>query len=65
MLKKISELQQGDIICGKNGEKLEVISYQNGDLFYYNTSKAIFETKHLKHQAQNGDSVRLWEGIKC
>lgn len=59
-MKKIKDLQQGDNIQGTNGERLEIISNQNGVIFYYNTKKAIFETRNLTQNAKNGDFVWLW-----
>ena len=59
-IKKIKDLKQGDSIQGTNGERLEVISNQDGIIFYYNTKKAIFETRNLKQNAKNGDFVWLW-----
>ncbi len=59
-MKKIIDLKQGDSIQGKNGERLEIISNQQGILFYYNTKQAIFITKNLTKNAKNGDFVWLW-----
>lgn len=59
-MKKISDLQQGDKIQGKNGERLEIIDNKKGKLFYYNTKTAIFEEKDLTKNAKNGDFVWLW-----
>lgn len=59
-MKKIKDLKQGDSIQGTNGERLEVISNQDGIIFYYNTKKAIFETRNLTQNAKNGDFVWLW-----
>lgn len=33
-MKKIKDLKQGDSIQGTNGERLEIISNQNGDLVW-------------------------------
>lgn len=45
--KKVTELKQGDRIKGIRGEALQVISYKNGELFYYNEITREFKTAKI------------------
>lgn len=56
-IKKITQLKQGDIIKGIRNEALQVISYKNGELFYYNEMTREFKTVKIS----KNESVYLYK----
>ena len=59
-MKKIIDLEQGDVIQRQDGNAVEIISNNNGLLFVYDRTTRLFKEINLKKNAKNGDEVFIY-----